>query len=103
MSYSLVLDIVLDAMQRSFEIVGYSPLESLLLIELLRLAIMVLSKSFVYGNECQIAPEDHALLLVVLPVLELLFNDAKVHGVRDACPLRLPQTRTGPVRLHLQQ
>ena len=34
--YSFVLDIVLDAVQRSLEIVGYSPLESLLLIKLFR-------------------------------------------------------------------
>lgn len=101
--YSFVLDIVLDAMQRSLEIVGYSPLESLLLIKLFRLRIMAISKSFVHGDERQIAPEDHALLLAVLSVLELLFNDVKVHGVRDACLLRLPPIYTGPVRLHLQQ
>ena len=102
MPYSFVLDIVLDAVQRSLEIVGYSPLESLLLIKLFRLRIMAISKSFAHGEERQITPEDHALLLAGLSVLELLFNDVKVHGVRDACLLRLHLQQVAAVLEHVR-
>ena len=98
--YSFVLDVVLDAMQSFLEIIGYSPFESFFLIELLCLEIIRVSSSFVHSDERQITPEDHVLLVIILPAMQFPFDCFKIHGMGNSCQLHPTLAITGSVRFH---